>query len=125
MVPLFNFTHEISRSPVNFLDTKVIKNSMGDINTNVHQNPTDTRPYLHRTSAHPKHFKQSIPYSHPLRLRIRSSNVILKQSIMEYSNFFVSCGCKRNRVLTDMRKIRSHRKRDCRPESGERPIVFP
>ena len=32
VVPLIKFTHEIFFSSVNFLDTKVIKNSMGDIN---------------------------------------------------------------------------------------------
>ena len=108
MLPLITFTHEISCSSVNFLDTKVIKNSMGDINMDVYQKLTDTHPYLHWTSAHPPHLKHSIPYRQALRLRrICSSNDILKQRIMEYSNFFVACGYKRNRVLTDMKKVLS------------------
>ena len=88
VVPLIKFTHEISFSSVNFLDTKVIKNSMSDINTDVYQKPTDTHPYLHWTSAHPPHLKYSIPYSQALRLRrICSSNDLLQQRIMEFSNF--------------------------------------
>ena len=108
MVPLIKFTHEISCNSVNFLDTKVIKNSMGDINTDVYQKPTDTHSYLHWTSAHPPHLKYRIPYSQALRLRrICSSNDILEQRLMDYSNFFVTCGYKRNRVLSDMWKVLS------------------
>ena len=91
VVPLIKFTHEISCSSVNFLETKVIKNSMGDINTDVYQKPTDTHPYLHWTSAHPPHLKHGIPYSQASRLRrICSSNDIL------FHDFFVACGYKRN-----------------------------
>ena len=88
VVPLITFTHKISYSSVNFLDTKVIKISMGDINTDLYQKPTDTHPYLHWTSVHPPHLKYNIPYSQVLRLRrICSSNDLLEQRIMEYSNF--------------------------------------
>jgi len=69
VVPLITFTHEISCSSVNFLDTKVIKISMSDINTDLYQKPTDTHPYLHWTLAHPPHLKYNIPYSQVLRLR--------------------------------------------------------
>ena len=108
VVPSIKFTHEISFHSVNFLDTKVLKDARGNITTDVYQKPTDTHPYLHWTSAHPPHLKHSIPYSQALRLRrICSSTVTLKQRIMEYSQFFVACGYKRERVLTEMRKVLS------------------
>ena len=64
--------------------------------------------YIYRTSAHPPHLKQSIPYSQALRLgRICSSTRVLEQRILEYSNFFVACGYKRDRALSEMRKVLS------------------
>ena len=100
--------HEKSYKSVNFLDTKVIKDVQGNISTDIFQKPTDTHPYLHWTSAHPPHLKKSIPYSQALRLRrICSSTTILKQRILEYSNFFVACGYKRDRALSEMRKVKS------------------
>ena len=67
--PSIKFTHEISTNSVNFLDTTVLKDRQGNISTEVYQKPTDTHPYLHWTSAHPPHLKQSIPYRQALRLR--------------------------------------------------------
>ena len=78
------FTHEISANSVNFLDTTVLKDRQGNISTDVYQKPTDTQPYLHWTSAHPPHLKQSTPYSQALRLkRICSSTDALKKQIIE------------------------------------------
>ena len=53
VVPSIKFTHEVSHYSVNFLDTKVIKDTRGNISTDVYQKPTDTHPYLHWTSAPP------------------------------------------------------------------------
>ena len=64
--PSTRFTHEISYKSVNFLDTKVI-DVQGYISTDTIQKPTDTHPYLHWTSAHPPHLKESIPYSQALK----------------------------------------------------------
>ena len=88
-----------------FLDTKVLKDARGNITTDVYQKPTYTHPCLHWTSAHPPHLKHSIPYIQALR--ICSSTVTVKKRIMEYSQFFVVCGYKRERVLTEMRKVLS------------------
>ena len=108
LVPSIRFTHEISYKSVNFLDTKVIKDVQGNTSTDIFQKPTDTHPYLHWTSAHPPHLKQSIPYNLALRLgRICSSTRVLEQRILEYSNFFVACGYKRDRALSEIRKVLS------------------
>ncbi|XP_067048949.1 uncharacterized protein [Acropora muricata] len=93
VAPSIKFTHEISTDSVNFLDTTVLKDGQGYINSDVYQKPTDTHPYLHWTSAHPPHLKRSIPYSQALRLRrICSSTDTLRKRIIEYSDFFVACG---------------------------------
>ena len=74
----------------------------------IFQKATDTHPYLHWTLAHPPHLKKSIPYSQALRLRSScSSTTILKHRLLEYSNFFVACGYKRDRALSEMRKVLS------------------
>ena len=96
----------LSYKSVNFLNTKVIKDVQGNISTDIFQKPTDTHPYLHWTSAHLLHLKQSVPYSLALRLRrICSSTHVLEQRILEYSNFFVACGFKIDRALSEMRKV--------------------
>ena len=98
----------LSYKSVNFLNTKVIKDVQGNISTDIFQKPRDTKPYLHWTSAHPPHLKQSVPYSQALRLRrICSSTRVLEQRILEYSNFFVACGFKIDRALSEMRKVLS------------------
>ena len=74
------FTHEISTHSVNFLDTTVLKDNQGNIITDVYQKPTDTHPYLHRTSAHRPHLKRSIPYSQPLRFE---ANMLFNRHIEE------------------------------------------
>ena len=98
----------LSYKSVNFLNTKVIKDVQGNISRDIFQKPRDTNPYLHWTSAHPPHLKQSVPYSQALRLRrICSSTRVLEQRILEYSNFFVAYGYKRDRALSEMRKVLS------------------
>ena len=44
--PCINFTHEISKSQVYFLDTTITKNKNSDVETDVYHTPTDTHPYL-------------------------------------------------------------------------------
>ena len=101
-----NFTHEISRSQVNFLDTTITKNENGDVETDVYQKQTDTHPYLHWTSAHPPHLKRSIPYSQAFRLhRIISNTKKLKTRITEYAEFFAACGYNRGEVLEQIQKV--------------------
>ena len=108
------FTHEISTNSVNFLDTTVLKDRQGIISTDIYQKPTDTHTYLHWTSAHPPHLKQSIPYSQALRLRrICSSTDTLKKRIVEYADFFVACGYQRTLVLREMQKVLTMTQEEC------------
>ena len=113
MAPSIKFTHEISANSVKFLDTTVLKDRQGNISTDFYQKPTDTYPYLHWTSAHPPHLKQSITYSQALRLRICSSTDTLKKRIIQYADFFVQCGYQRTKVLLEMQKVLTMTREEC------------
>ena len=66
--PSIKFEWKISKKEVSYLDCDVIRYN-NRLKTDDHQKPTDCHPYLDYTSAHPSHFKSSIPYSQALRLR--------------------------------------------------------
>lgn len=63
------FTFTINKRSVNFLDTIVNLDDNGNLTTTLYKKPTDANLYLHYSSHHPKHQKDSIPYSQALRIR--------------------------------------------------------
>jgi hypothetical protein len=63
------FTAEQSPSAVNFLDTTVKVGEDRKLYTTLYCKPTDSHNYLLYESAHPKHTKNSLPYSQLLRIR--------------------------------------------------------
>ena len=63
------FTTNISQTQVNFLHVSIYKDTHGNIRTGLYTKPMDVHLYLHYTSYHPKHQKNSIPYSQAIRLR--------------------------------------------------------
>ena len=63
------FDYEISKTSIPFLDTRVYIDDNRQLQTTLFTKPTDTHNYLHYKSAHPKHLKNSLPYSQALRLR--------------------------------------------------------
>ena len=76
--PNLKFTHEKSKSSVNFLDVSV---SIVDnkLETDLFCKPTDCDQFLHFNSAHPFRNKKSIVYSQGLRIkRLYSSQNTLK-----------------------------------------------
>jgi hypothetical protein len=73
--PTIKFTHEISPTSVNFLDTTVHLKPDGTVYTDLYCKPTDSHNYLHFRSAHPKHCKTSLPYSQLLRVRRICTNI--------------------------------------------------
>ena len=66
--PNIQFTHEISQESISFLDTKISIHA-NKIKTDLFCKPTDSKNYLHYSSAHPNKCKDSIPYSQYLRIR--------------------------------------------------------
>ena len=124
VLPSIKFTHETSKSEVNFLDTTIIINENGDIETDVYQKPTDTHAYLHWTSAHPPHLKRSKPYSQALRLRrICSDTEKLKTRINEYTEFFVACSYDRNKVYEQMQSALAMSQEECLEIRNDREPV--
>ena len=90
--PSIKFEWKISKHKASFLDCDVIKEN-NKLKTDVYQKPTDCHPYLDHTSAHPSHFKTSIPYSQALCLRrICDDQETLKKRIRKYTDYFVACG---------------------------------
>ena len=67
--PTIKFTHELSNTHINFLDTTVKVNSHRELYTTLYEKPTDTHLYLHYTSSHHAPSKTKGPYGQFLRLR--------------------------------------------------------
>ena len=65
--PALQFTYTISQTQKPLLDITI--RISGRIRAFVHYKDSDTHNYLHYTSSHPKHCKNSISYSPFLRLR--------------------------------------------------------
>ena len=67
--PSIKFDYEISNTSIPFLDTRIYIDDNRQLQTTLFTKPTDTHNYLHYKSAHPRHLKNSLPYSQALRLR--------------------------------------------------------
>ncbi|CAN7951161.1 unnamed protein product [Ixodes pacificus] len=66
--PNIKFTHEYSRTSINFLDVTLSVEG-NKLQTRLYRKPTDSQKYLHYHSSHPRHCKNSIPYSQAHRFR--------------------------------------------------------
>ena len=66
--PTIKFTHELSTTQINFLDTTVKVNS-SRLYTTLHEKPIDTHLYLHYMSSHHAPSKTKGPYGQFLELR--------------------------------------------------------
>ena len=67
--PSIKFTHEASKTSVNFLDTTVKIDTDNTLYTTLYEKPTDTHLYLHHSSAHHKPCLTKAPYGQFFRLR--------------------------------------------------------
>ena len=85
--PALQFTWEISETSLSFLDILVSING-NRLTTSVFYKPTDSHSYL-LYSSHLNHTKQSIPFSHFLRLRRLCS---FQSKSLEIREFFVQRG---------------------------------
>ena len=94
--PTIKFTHEISTTTINYLDISVTLNQ-GNLSTKTYHKPTDANNYLHYQSCHPKHQKESIPYSQYLRMKRNSSTQQdAQKSIQQLSTSFKQRGYPTN-----------------------------
>ena len=106
--PNIKFTHEYSNAPhqtLPFLDVQVHL-SNNHIQTALHTKPTDKHQYLLKTSCHPKHTKQTIPFSLFLRIRrICSTDTFFDNRSEEHIKHLVRRGYSRSSL---QRAIPSH-----------------
>ena len=66
--PSISFTHEYSSSAASFMDV-IININNENISTSLYKKNTDKHHYLHYTSCHPMHIKNSIIFSQLLRCK--------------------------------------------------------
>ena len=91
------FTAEKSKKSLRFLDVMVELRD-GYLETDLYSKPTDTHQYLQWSSCHPRHTKESLPYSLAFRLRRICSTdgafAIRIDQLKEYlSNRGLPCQC--------------------------------
>ena len=102
--PAMQFTHKMFQSQPSFLDITLSisgrKNS-----TEAYYKETDTHNYLHYTSSHPQHCKNSIPYTQFLRLRRLCSDFV--QKCEEMTAFFEDRGYPSDLLRNDRERVYS------------------
>ena len=87
--PDLKFTHEMSKSSVNFLDL-VVKLEGNELVTDLYCKPTDCHQFLEYNSAHPIHTKRSIVYSQGLRIkRLCTKESDFEKHSKEMKNWFL------------------------------------
>ena len=99
------FDHEKSTQSVAFLDTLIYIDENRQLQTTLYTKPTDTHNYLHFKSSHPKHLKESLPYSQALRLRrICSDNNELNKHSDKLKQQFIARGYSQTLVDNQIKK---------------------
>ena len=108
--PYIKFTHEYSNSPhqtLPFLDVQVHL-SNNHIETDLHTKPTDKHQYLLKTTCHPSHTKQTIPFSLFLRIRrICSNDAFFDNRSEELIKHLIKRGYSRKILQRDANRIRA------------------
>ena len=99
------FTASWSTKEVAYLDTRVYLDG-GKIETDLYVKPTDTHQYLLPSSCHPRHCKESIPYSQALRLkRICSKDETYQTRMREMKQHFLQRGYNEQILESQFQKV--------------------
>ena len=102
--PTIKFTTERSTQSIPFLDVMVNLHN-GFLETDLYSKPTDTHQYLQWSSCHPKHTKQSLPYSLAFRLRrICSSDDTLNTRITQLKDHLMARGYPTKVIEREIKK---------------------
>ena len=100
--PHTKLTDEFDKGRISFLDLKV-SFCDGELTTDLHVEPTDRHQYLHYTSVHPNHTKQSMVYSQERRLsRICSYKNDFEKHLEEMKSWFRVRGYPDNLVKKEI-----------------------
>ena len=104
--PNIKFTRESSKESISFLDLKV-RLSDEQLETDLYIKPTDRHQYLHHSSSHPEHTKQSIDFSQGIRVsRTWSYEKYFKKNTMEMKSWFFKRGYPKSLVEKELRKLK-------------------
>ena len=105
--PAHQYTHTISETSLPFFDIN-LHISGNRLQTSAHYKETDTHSYLHHQSSHPRHSKNSLPYSQLLRLRrLCSDDYDFTTRAQEMCGFFQERGYPSDLLREELRKISS------------------
>ena len=117
--PNIKLAHEYSNSPhqtLPFLDVQVHLN-INHIETDLHTKPTDKHQCLLKTSCHPSHTKQTLPFSLFLRIRrICSNDVFFDNRSEKLIKHLIKRGYSRKILQRDANRVRD-------PTSRNTPVT--
>ena len=112
--PSIKFTFDISDKVISFLDLNVHKTDSNRLETDLYSKPTNAHLYLHYNSCHPRHTKNSLPYSLAYRLlRICSTENFLTKRLDELRQFLLNRQYKPKLIDDAFDKIRNLKRADC------------
>ena len=104
--PTIKFTSSFSYNEIPFLDVKVMLLN-GRLETDLYVTPTDKHQYLLKSSCHPSHTKQSIPFSMALRLRrICSTDEFFNTRSDAFTSHLIKRGYKYRFIKDEIDKVR-------------------
>ena len=123
--PALQFTDTISETELPFLDIN-LRISGDPICTSIHYKATDTHSFLHYDSSHPRHCKESLPYSQLLRLRrICSDQADFLDKAQVMASFFERGGYSTQTLKHDLKKMKHLSKSNSTDEKMSRiPLVL-
>ena len=108
--PSINFTSKCSRERIAFSDAEIIKED-NRLLTDVLVKSTDTHQYLHASSCHVYHSKNSIPYCQALRFnRICSKNQFFDKRCNDLEVWLKNRGYNEKSVRQQILKARKYRR---------------
>ena len=110
-LPNLKFTYESSQKKVAFLDLNVSLEN-GCITTDLYTKSTDCHQYLHCSSAHPDHLKNSIIYSQALRLsNICTYERDFQRHALDMKSWFLERGYSKKMIDSQMAKVKFGQKK--------------
>ena len=100
------FEHNSSPKQINFLDTTIFFNSIGQLKSKLYVKPTDRTMLLAYNSFHPRPCKHGISYSQALRYRrLTTSNEIFKASLKRLRKILLIRGYKSHHIDHEFNKV--------------------
>ena len=100
------FTYESSKKRVAFLDLNISLEN-GSVTTDLHTKRTNSNQYLHSSSSHPDHIKNSIIYSQTLRLsNICKYEEDFDKYVLNMKSWFLERGYSKQIIDSQMRKVK-------------------